>query len=163
MYNKEAVLLDLIENKHNDVKNKDFTSINDFVTLKIDIKHNHLNCIVSNTSIDLNNDNPKDLKLSDIQFSYIVPCGCTMNTKILKGLISSDDEIIKCPSCSNPFRSSDIIDINSQDEKVKEVLKERLNRLLQSGFYHNLKKIKPKKKHKIKQDSIPTKRIKNSS
>lgn len=165
LYNKEKVLEYLLDRRRDggDTMRKkkereglpDFESLNDVVQLKIGLEKNKLTCPLSNITLDITKD--QDLKLSDVQFSYIVPCGCTMNTKILRELGGFSEETSRvgketaeetaknCPVCSTPFNVSDIIDINPQNSKSKDRLLLRKDRLRAQGLYHNLKRRKAKK------------------
>lgn len=156
LYNKEDIIQYLLDKKRgNEVKgleDVEISSLNDFVELKIDLcpEEGTLKCLVSDLKVNINDDSKVGLR--DVMFSYIVPCGCVMNTKMLHSLINSsgeDDDVnseLKCPACSTKFRAVDIIDINNLDEKVKEKLDKRMKRLRDDGQYHNLKKVKMKKR-----------------
>lgn len=164
LYNKDKVIEHILKQKKGhsndgDDNNTNIKSLNDVIQLKIDLNSDVLKCKISNISVNLNNDST--LKLSDVQFSYIVPCGCTMNSKILKALIDVASEgDLKCPLCSKSFTSSNIIEINSQDDKVKENLKNRIIQLKDDKFYHNLKPRKSKKRKLENNDASQLKKIK---
>lgn len=146
LYNKEDVLQYLIDKKRgNKVKESNINSLNDIVELKIDLSSEGvLKCLVSDAKIDINNDS--NAGLADVMFSYIVPCGCVINSKVLHSLISDDDEEVECPACGNGFDSADIIDINNLDKETRDKLDRRMKKLRENGLYHNLKKVKKRKR-----------------
>jgi hypothetical protein len=152
LYNKDKVIEFLLNKKKKKETFKELDmrigSLNDIVQLNIDLASGVLRCPLSNTTVYINKD--VELKLTDIQFSYIVPCGCTMNTKVLNELTNDDDTSnLKCPVCSTSYERSNIIDINPQDEKMKKRLQNRMDKLKELKLYHNLKPRKTKKRKVI--------------
>jgi hypothetical protein len=180
LYCKEKILEYLIEQKKRDkeegAKGKkdqkmNIKSLNEvqLVNVDIDIEQGILKCPASNITIDLNKDT--DVKLADAQFSYIVPCGCTMNAKMLNELVGlktsdmlTEKSMHKCPSCGGSFDARDIIPISASliDNRLKERLQERLTRLTSEGLYHNLKprKMRNKRKHDANEEGKQLKRKK---
>lgn len=155
LYNKEDVISYLLDRKRNGGEKRcEIESLNDIVLLNIKLDEHILECPLSNKRLDIEKD--LNLKLSDVQFSYIVPCGCTMNTKILRELIGYDKMDLKeeenldhkCPVCLNVFKLSNIVDINPQDKEIENSLKSRMGNLKEKGLNHNLKPQKVKKRRK---------------
>lgn len=173
LYNKEKVLQYLLEMKKSKDNNKEkeegknggikeergntIKSLNDVQQLQIslDTSKGILECPVSNIIIDLQKDT--DVKLSDAQFSYIVPCGCSMNTKMLYELIGlksldviSEETNKACPHCNATFDARNIIPISAYlgDSRIKNRLQERLERLQGENLFHNLKPRKTRAKRK---------------
>lgn len=170
LYNKVDLLQYLI-NKKRKGANRETTkekrdvmiaSLNDVVELNIELEHEKgiLRCLVSDVQVNINNDS--NVALTDVLFSYIVPCGCTMNTKVLKSLVDLEREADekrkkqKCPFCSHLFNVTDVIDINNCDIKIRKGLEKRMDRLKEEGKYHNLKKMKGGKKHNSEQEQEGT-------
>ena len=161
LYNKEKVLQYLLDRKKDGGIGRDVPtigSLNDVVQLDIKLQGNRLTCPLSGTTLDIDHDG--DLKLSDVQFCYIVPCGCTVNSNILRELVEDSEqdaadrkgagaEAVKtCPVCFTPFTLSNIIDINPQDTAGQKRLQLRIDKLKTDGLYHNLKPRKTKKKRR---------------
>lgn len=155
LYNKEDVISYLLDRKRNGGEKRcEIESLNDIVLLNIKLDEHILECPLSNKRLDIEKD--LNLKLSDVQFSYIVPCGCTMNTKMLRELIGYDKMDLKeeenldnkCPVCLNVFKLSNIVDINPQDKEIENSLKSRMGNLKEKGLNHNLKPQKVKKRRK---------------
>ena len=166
LYNKEKVLQHLLDRRKDGGVSQDaptIESLNDVVQLDIKLEGNKLTCPLSGLTLDI--DDEGDLKLSDVQFSYIVPCGCTVNSKILRELVGDSAELgerkgaeteaaKKCPVCSSLFTLSNIVDINPQDTATQRRLQLRMDNLKAGGFYHNLKRRKTKKKRKRSGDAV---------
>lgn len=158
LYNKEKVLQHLLDRRKDGSVSGDapkIESLNDVVQLDVKLEGNKLTCPLSGLTLDTDHDG--DYKLSDVQFSYIVPCGCTVNSKILRELVGDSKEsgelkgaeteaAKKCPVCSSLFTLSNIVDINPQDTATQKRLQIRIDNLKAGGFYHNLKRRKTKKR-----------------
>lgn len=175
LYNKEKVIEYLLDKRKTKGKDKgggkgereevEIESINDVFQLNIDLESGLLKCPLLNNTVDVTKDDK--VKLSDVQFAYIVPCGCTMNSKILRELVKDGEGEprveSKCPVCGTEFDVSNIIEINPQSEKTKAELQSRMERLRKEGFFHNLKARKSKTRCKLKPKPKPKPTAKTNS
>lgn len=143
LYNKERVLEYLLNRKRHQPQNNDddkdsqsctIRSLNDVVNLNILLIEDTLKCPISDITVDLKSDDDNKNNIQNIQFSYIVPCGCVMNKLILDKL-----ETTKCPNCGEVFSMENVIDINPQDEEIRHLQRRRISKLKKLGQYHNLK------------------------
>lgn len=155
LYNKEDVLLYLLDKKKDKEKEVSINikSINDVVQLNVQLENGKLTCPLSNKTLDIDeNVETGKLNFTDVQFSYLVPCGCVMNSKLLKEVVGDKDKVEgKCPVCSTSFKMCDVIDIYPYDSKSRKRLEDRMKMLKAKGYYHNLKERKTKKR-KVMQD-----------
>lgn len=122
-------------------------SVNDLVDVNAHLDKGILECPVSGIKIDIENDTCRNI--NDIRFSYIVPCGCLINSKTLNNLISETKDSIdeKCPVCNTAFEVTNVIEINPKSDILHNRLKQRINKLQENGKYHNLKEKIVKKKN----------------
>lgn len=137
LYSKEAVIGELLQKKGR------FKSLNDVIDIKIRLENGKLTCPLSGKVVDLLDD---DVTLQELQFSYIVPCGCAMNTKVLRDL-----NAVRCPLCHEPFDQQNIIDINGNEAELQK----RMDTLMEKRLYHNLKE---RKRKKTPEDKVSKKR-----